>query len=134
MIKEKIEIYTVHIIRDERNGKIIEEFWRRNGRLERPNDKPSIVKYDPISGIIVEQFWHVSGITHRIGGPAFIQTDPLSGVITKEYWCVDGKIHRGNGEPALIIRDRATGKVVRQEYYWLDQPASPPNRHMREPG
>lgn len=120
MNETQSEEYQVEVIRNTKTNKVVREFWRRSGCLER-EQAPSIIGYDENTGAVTEELWCKNGVTHRVGAPAHICTDPASGIVTKEVWAVGGKIHREGNKPAMILRDPKSGNITHQEYYMFDK-------------
>jgi hypothetical protein len=71
----------------------------------------------PETGAIVYEEYCQYGRTHREDGAAKITHDIETGVIVHEWWCQNGLLHR-LGAPACIGRNRVTGELTRQEYFF----------------
>ena len=83
------------------NNKRFIEYWYKNGKKHRENDKPAEIWPDERI-----KKWYKEGKIHRENDkPAVISTD-------KKEWWYKGKIHRENNKPAIVFI--ATGK----EYYY----------------
>jgi hypothetical protein len=127
------------------DGSLLLESWRRHGIQHRdPENGPASTMICEDGGCFEEYF--VDGRYHRDPaiGPACIKRNAAGQVVNQIYW-VRGEVHRdprqgparigydGNTEeteyyqndqrhredgPAVIHRDRATGEILKQEY-WL---------------
>ena len=99
------------------NGVMFVQFWMRNGKLYRENDRPTTVGFYE-TGVKESESWgdsHDGKIRRENDLPTDIQYDE-NGRIRRKQWKVGQDYVRDNGEPALIIyHSNETPK--RKEWY-----------------
>jgi len=107
-------IYQTEVVYNDKTGLPVRQLTTLNGVLQSPPDgTPAQVLYDEHGRVREEVWWH-AGREHRDPrvGPALIKYNPENGVRYVERYMVDGRSSRTPSEPALIIRDRVTGKMT----------------------
>ena len=71
----------------------------------------------PESGVIAEERWETpAGRLHRLEGPALLERDRKTGKVLGSYHCVHGLPHRSDGAPSTEEFDEVTGTCVYRAY------------------
>lgn len=112
-------IYTTETVYSDETGLPVRQLtWLGSVLQSPPDDTPAQVLFDDF-GRVHEMVWWHKGEEHRDPkkGPAVIKLNPDNGIHILERYELAGKISRSSTEPALICRDRTTGKVTLVEYY-----------------
>lgn len=91
------------------DGKLDNEKWYQNGKLNSFEDKPSCIIYDCLGNKMIEK-WYKNGKLHREIGPARIDYFSTGEIQSVEYYLED-KLHR-ESQPAMTFYDK-TGKRIR---------------------
>ncbi|OAO00359.1 hypothetical protein A8B75_18640 [Sphingomonadales bacterium EhC05] len=100
---------------DEETG-IISMQWWRDGKRQREDDKPSMIKIAPKTGVWIVESHLAFNEFHRVGDkPATIFRDEQGRTKEVSYWHL-GKLHRSIG-PAKIKYDPVSGDIVQQEFW-----------------
>jgi hypothetical protein len=72
-----------------------------------------------------ETYYDQPGHLHRSNGPAVIERDRATGRIIGEAWYTHGKLDRADG-PAIVEYDRLTGAIRSTKWYENGEPVKPP--------
>lgn len=81
---------------------------------------PTVVSVDLKTGIVADlAYLDEKGRFHNENGPAFVKRDRDTGQIIIEEWWWHGEPHRSNGRPSYTERDAKTGMVTYREW-WSD--------------
>lgn len=72
-------------------GRIKCEEWYLDDKLCRYGNRPALVEYDEISGVVVREEYWLAGARHRTHGAAVIRRDPNSGEIILEQYYYGGR-------------------------------------------
>lgn len=104
------------VVIDGATGNKREEAWWQDGEIHRSGDLPAFTKWNPKTGLALEQFCFVDGRHHSDTTPAVIERHRDSGLVIKEMWYRYGKLHRDGDLPASIVRDEVTGIAIEESY------------------
>ncbi|MEM1053799.1 MAG: hypothetical protein AAGI28_17080 [Pseudomonadota bacterium] len=108
-----------------KSGIKVRECYLLHGEYDK-NGGPSKTERDPNTGTITLEEWRKCGALYREGGkPAYIEIDPETGVVVIEGYYEGGVEHRLNG-PAVIVRDRESGRIISESYYVNGDMFEPP--------
>lgn len=97
-----------------KDGKLLQVFWYKNGHLDRGNDLPAHIVYNPDNGKIVMLSWHKSGYDHREGDkPSLILFNEDTGDISVLEFKKNGEYWREGGKETSFLRD--PDRTIRNE-------------------
>lgn len=112
----------MEIERDLHTSEIRKEIWRDESNLiHRSHGEPAILRYAAGSPEPIHVEFRFRGFLERKDGPAIQVYDPETRIVVREEWYRNNERHRDNG-PALIVRDRESGKIVHSENHVSQNP------------
>ena len=105
---------------DPESGKLISSIWidQRNGGYHRGDGLPALVQIDPVTGVVHNEEFYLSGIRDRPdGGPTKILRNRKSGLLVEQEFRVDGWLHRDDDLPAVMTYHEGSKQAARIEYH-----------------
>lgn len=71
---------------------------------------------DSVTGVEVVKSWLRDGVPHHEEHPAMVVRDRMTGNVVKEEWYIRGKRCRADGGPTVVEYDPVTGHAVREAW------------------
>ncbi len=93
-----------------------------NGKSQTPPDgSPAEIQYDELGRPEIMR-WLEQGVPHRLDGPSRLSINPENGIHIVETYSINGVPRDRHIGPSMIVRDRESGEITKQEF---EKPSSP---------